>query len=172
MIVTDSYLVKWPSFLLSMEMRCFRLVTYLFIGTAWVLLLSLLILAKIHLLAWKLLYCLKYHLHAEINCLLQDNFRTGPCESIQSDLLHFDLFGRIQSGTDSYQVLDFNYVAIFLYRPSSFILVFHHITAVWLSLLGFSYSQADLMKVHHHYCLGFQSHVNNYYSFSPCSFFH
>ena len=46
--------------------------------------------------------------------------------------VRFSQFGRIQSGTDFYQVLDANYMAVFLYRLSSFILVFDHIAAIWL----------------------------------------
>ena len=91
---------------------------------------SSLILAKIHLRAWMLLYYLRCHLRAGISCLLLDNSQTGLYESMQLGLLHFGQFDKIQSDTNSNQVLDVNCMAVFLCRPSSFILVFDHIATI------------------------------------------
>ena len=77
-----------------------------------------------------LLYCLRCHLHAKTNCLLLDNSQTVLYESMQLGLLYYGRFGKIQSSTDSNQVLDVNYMAVFLCRPSSFILVFDRIATI------------------------------------------
>ena len=77
-----------------------------------------------------LLYCLRCHLRAKTNCLLLDNSQTVLYESIQLGLLCFGQFGKIQSGTNSNQVLDVNCMAVFLCRPSSSILVFDHIATI------------------------------------------
>ena len=91
---------------------------------------SSLILAKIHLRALKLLYCLKCRLRAEIDCLLLDNSQIRLYVSIQLVLLCFGQSDKLQSGTDSYQALNVNCMAVFSYRPSSFTLVFDHIAAI------------------------------------------